>query len=266
MPYNTYNNNKDQNKNTTTTYSISFANPESKVDPTRLVFAFFETNVKVSIFPKLANGNPEQGMYDKDNGISVYLNANKARILANELRLFLQDPITYNGVGVAVNTGVISISNGVEYGVNTPILSIRRLSESGNVESSFAFEFDMNADANTSVRDYTGGSNFTIVSDSYKHNDILNIIDTLEDYYHASNNAIAHTVVKQLSYTMARQSSNISAIANALGVGGSSANSGSGQKRYNNTSYFKNSNGSTGNDYSSNGVSYESATIDDLDD
>ena len=71
MAFNTYNNNKDQNKNTITTYSISFANPDSKVDPTRLVFAFFETNVKISIHPKVANATPEQGMFDKDN---VYRN------------------------------------------------------------------------------------------------------------------------------------------------------------------------------------------------
>lgn len=264
MAFNTYNNNKDQNKNTTTTYSISFANPDSRVDPSRIVFAFFETNVKVSIHPKIANATPEQGMYDKDNGISVYLNANKAKILANELRLFLQDPVRYNGVGVAVNTGVISISNGVEYGVNAPVITIRRLSENGTVESSFAFEFGSN-DSNSSLRDYTGGSSFTLVTDEYKDNDILYIIDTLEDYYHASNNAIAHTVVKQMSYSMSRMSNNITSIANALGVTPASGSNG-GQRRYNNTSYFKNSNGSTGNDYSSNGVSYESVGIDELDD
>ena len=264
MAFNTYNNNKDQNKNTTTTYSISFANPDSKVDPTRLVFAFFETNVKISIHPKSANATPEQGMFDKDNGISVYLNANKAKIFANELRMFLQDPVKYNGVGVAVNTGVISISNGVEYGVNAPIITIRRISDTGNVESSFAFEFGSN-DSNSSVRNYTGGTSFALETEEYKNNDIITIIDTLDDYYHASNNAIAHTVVKQMSYTMARMSSNISSIANALGVTTGTGSNG-GQKRYNNTSYFKNSNGGSGNDYSNNGVSYESVGIDELDD
>lgn len=259
MAFNTYNNNKDMNKNTTTTYSISFANPDSKVDPTRLALSFFESNIKISIFPKIPNATPEQGMFDKDNGISVYLNANKAKILASELSKFLNDPIKYNGSGVVVNTGVITISNGAEYGVKNPVITIRRLNSDGAVESSFAYEFSEN-EANSSIRGYLGDS-YRISTEEYAHNDIVAIIDALEDFYHASNNAIAHSVSKQMSYGMSRMSTNISSIMNALGV----SSSASGQKKYNNTSYFK-QNGTNNNYENEYSGGYESGTIDDLDD
>lgn len=263
--YNTYNNNKDQNKdNGVTTFSYSMMNPESKIDATRLGFKFWKTFLCVNIAPaEESNGEVK---YNPDNGVSVFISHTSARILAEELTKFLSDPVTYNGVGVVLNTGVITISNGVEYGKNAPVLTIRKVDENGNVSTSFAYEFKTNY--HYSVRGYTGGSEFSKEYRDYEKIEIDEFISLLNEYCAASTNAVAHTVASQLKYHVNRLDTKADSILNALGVSTPSNNGNGGQRRYNNTSFFNNSNGSSGNNYSSNGggVVYESASMDELDD
>ena len=78
--YNTYNNNKDQNKdNGVTTFSYSMMNPESKIDATRLGFKFWKTFLCVNIAPaEESNGRID---YNPDNGVSVFISHTNAKML-----------------------------------------------------------------------------------------------------------------------------------------------------------------------------------------
>ena len=258
----TYNNN--QNRSNVPEVSIysnyRMNNAESQIDATCLTYRFWKSNLCIGIFPRKNTGNDEIS-FDMDNGITIYLSHTKARMLANELRRFLQDPVMYNSVGVPSGSAAITISNGVEYGKNTPVLTIRKVDGDGNVTASFAYEFKTNY--YYSIRNYDG-KNFDAAYDDYQNLEIEQMITVLEEYIKASTNAIAFTVMDQRKYGVTLMENKIDAIANKLGVEIRSGNGG--QRQYNNKSYFNsNSGGNSGNNYpSSSNVSYGSATIDDL--
>ena len=95
MAFNSFNNqNGNQNKTPELTVYSSYRmnNAESEIDPTCLTFRFWKNNICIGIFPKKNTGNDEI-QFDMDDGITIYLSHTKARILANEIRLFLKDPV-----------------------------------------------------------------------------------------------------------------------------------------------------------------------------
>ena len=259
---NTYNNNQNNNRNMpdVSVYSnYRMNNAESQIDATCLTSRFWKANLCLSIYPKKNTGNDEVS-FDMDNGITIYLSHSKARMLANELRLFLQDSINYNGVGVASGSAAVTISNGVEYGKNTPVLTIRKVDEAGNVTSSFAYEFKSNY--YYSIRNYDG-KNFDAAYDDYRNLEIEQLITLLDEYVKASTNAVAFTVMDQRKYSATRMDNKLDAIANKLGVEFKSGSNN--QRQYNNKSYFNSNSGNSSSSYpSSSNVSYGSATIDDL--
>ena len=260
----TYNNNQGGNRSTTpeiTVYSnYRMNNAESKIDPTCMTFRYWKSNLCIGIFPRKNTGNDEIS-FDMDNGITIYLSHTKARILKNEIEMFLKDPVTYNSVGVPSGQAAISISNGSEYGKDNPVITIRKVSETGEVLASFAYEFKTNF--HYSIRNYDG-KNFDSVYEDYKNIEIEQLITVLDEYIKASTNAIAFTVMDQRKYSFARLDSKIEAIANSLGV--DIAKSGSSNRRYSGTSFFNNNSGSdnSNSNYSAGSVSYGSASIDDL--
>lgn len=262
----TYNNNQNNRSNfpDLCVYSnYRMNNAESNIDATCMTSRFWKSNLCLSIFPRKNTGNDEVA-FDMDNGITIYLTHSKARILANELKLFLSDPVTYNGVGTSSGAAAVTISNGVEYGKNTPVLTIRKVDESGNVISSFAYEFKTNY--YFGIRNYDG-KNFDSAYDEYRNMEIEQLITLLEEFVKASTNAIAFTVMEQRKYSDTRINNKIDAIAQKLGVEIKSGNGG-GQRPYA-KSYFSNNSGvggtNTGSSYpSSSNVSYGAATIDDL--
>lgn len=260
MAFNTYNNNKEYNDRSITVYSkISMGNPESKIDPTRLSFKYWKTNLCISINPRKNTGNDEVS-YDMDNGISIYLNHTKCEILKNEIELFLKDPVTYSNVGVTSGQAAITISNGVEYGKNTPVMTIRKINNEGQVVSSFAYEFKTNY--HFAIRDYTG-SDFRKEFEAYNNIEIKEFITILDEYCKAATTAVAFTVMDQQYYSRTRLENKIDAIANNLGV---ELPNSSNQKRFSSNSYFNSVGRSNeSSEYSSN-VSYETGTLDDLDD
>lgn len=262
---NTYNNNQGRQSNPivdSTTYSdYRMNNPDSTIDASCLAPRFWKQNLCLSIYPRKNTGNDEIA-YDMDNGVTIYLSHSKALILANELKLFLKDPVNYNCNGVNSGSAVVTISNGAEYGKNTPVLTIRKMDENNNVVASFAYEFKTNY---FSIRNYDGGSNFDTIYDDYKDTEILQLITLLEEYCKASTKAVAHSVHSS-NYSLVRINNTIESIAQNLGV---ETKSGSGQQRtrYNSNSYFGggNNNPSNGGTYPPrSNVSYGMATIDDI--
>ena len=257
----TYNNNQGSNKNdpNITVYSnYRMNNAESLIDQTCLTFRYWKQSLCIGIFPRKQTGGDEVA-FDMDNGITIYINHTKARILKNELELFLQDPVKYNGSGVPSGQAAITISNGVEYGKNTPVLTIRKVNaDTGVVTSAFAYEFKTNF--HYSIRGYDG-KNFVAEYDAYKYLEIHQMITVLDEYIKASTNAIAFTVRDQSKFTETRTFNTLNSIAEKLGI--EVRTGGSNKQRFNNNSYF-NSASNNGGYSSPSGVAYGTATIDDL--
>ena len=253
----TYNNNQN-NRNTPdlSVYSnYRMNNAESTIDQTCLTFRYWKSNLCISIYPRKNTGNDEV-QFDMDNGITIYLSHTNARILENELKNFLKDPVTYNGSGVPSGAAAITISNGAEYGKNTPVLTIRKVNETGAVVASFAYEFKTNY--HYGIRNYDG-NNFSSAYEDYNDIEIRQMITLLEEYVKASTNAIAFSVMDQRKYSATRVESKIDAIAASLGV--DLPKGGANKKSYSNNTYFNNASNSGAN---SSNVSYGSASIEDL--
>jgi hypothetical protein len=256
--YNTYNNNKKANEPfdpiTYSDYRVS--NAESAIDATCITYSYWKNLLKIGIYPKKST-NGDVNTFDMDNGIAIYLNHSKATILANEIRKFLSDPVTFNGSGVNSGTGIITISNGSEFGVDAPCIVIRKIDETGNVVSSYAYEFKR--DYYFSIRNYTGNKNFNRETEEYRYAEINDLITLLEEYAKAMTHAIAHSVITQNRYNQDRLQTRINSIAEKLGVEtGRGYRSGNGGGATNN--FF---NRAPANNDNSGG--YVSATLDDID-
>lgn len=259
---NTYNNNQGKSNIPELSVNSNYRmnNAESKVDATCITFRYWKSNLCIGIFPRKNTGNDEIS-FDMDNGITIYLSHTKARILKHEIELFLSDPITYNSVGVPSGQAAITISNGAEYNKNNPIMTIRKVSETGEVVASFAYEFKTNF--HYAIRNYDGKS-FDSAYEDYHNIEIEQMLTVLDEYIKASTNAIAFTVMEQRKYSFARLDNKIEAIATSLGVDISRSGN-NGRSRYSASSYFNNNTSTDASSYSANSVGYGStATIDDL--
>lgn len=255
MSYNSYSNNKDANKPfEPSIYSpYRFNNAESEIDKTCLTFGVWKQMLKISISPR--KEGTEEIQFDMEKGLTVYLNHSKAKILSNELKNFLRDPDTYSGSGVPSGQGIITISNGAELGGTSPVLIIRKIDDTGNVVSSFAYEFKK--DYYFSVRNYTGGTEFSRESDSYKNLEIEEMIRLLEEYCNAMTYMTAYSVMDVNKWNDHRVNSKLNAIAEKLGVEVNRTSSRG--SSYSSTSFFS----SAGSSSSSDG--YTTASIDDID-
>lgn len=258
MSYNSYSNNKEYNKpyDTNTYTAYRFNNGESLVDKTCITCSMWKQNLKIGIFPR--KDNIDEMAFDMDNGLVVYLNHTKARILAEEIKNFLRDPETYNGCGVPSGQGIITISNGSEFGTTSPVIVIRKLDETGNVVSSFAYE--CKKDFYYAVRGYNGGKEFVNDYDTYKNLELECLVTMLEEYYKAMTYAIAHSFMDANRYNHDRLQSRLNAIAEKLGVDVSRGNSSKGSNYSSATSFFNNAGKATGSS-----ESYTPATLDDID-
>lgn len=256
MAFNSYSNNKDANKPfEPNVYSgYRWNNAESAVDKTCMTTGYWKQMLKIGIFP-VKDTNSDNVTFDMDNGIMVYLNHAKAKMFADELRNFLRDPITYNGVGVPSGSGIITISNGKEFGVNNPIFVIRKLDEVGKVVSSFAYE--VKSDYYFSIRNYTGEKNFSKETESYKNLEIEEMIMVLDEYCKAMTYGTAYSIMDANKYNYDRLLGRANAIAEKLGV--ETNRTSSRGSSFNSSTSFFNSAGSTSND------GYSTATIDDID-
>jgi len=210
-------NNKQNGQFQPTVYSnYKMSNTLSAVDQTTFSATFWNKILKLSIAPRKQTSD-DSVVWDFDNSISIYINHTKARILANELKLFLSDPATYNSSGVPSGMGLITISNGSEFGVNGTFLVIRKINENGTPESSYAYQFK--DDYFYSVRNYNDKtSEFNRSFEDYRNIEVEQLITLLEMYYQSMTNALAYSVVDALQYQNSRMHSSLEEIASKLGV------------------------------------------------
>lgn len=245
------NNNQNKTKNSPIVYSgYNFTNAESKVDETRLSFSYWNNMLKMTISPK--TGMSEQGYAewgDDKSSLSIFLTHTKARMLHDEICMFIQNPDLYNNLGVSSGAGLISISNGKELGVSNPCLIIRKLNgETGDIEASYAYEFKQ--DYHFAIRNFDESTKeFDKVFDN--NLEIEQLKTLLMSYYTAMTGAIAYTVMEQSKYNNSRMNTKLDSISEKLGI------------EYNtNGNYTKKSSGSIFNNKE--GRNFSVSTLDDI--
>lgn len=213
-------NNAKQNLPTRpTVYSaMSFANPVSPVDPTRLSASYWNRMLKLTITPRLQTGNESEINWDKNQHISIHLTHIKAYMFEKEIERFLMDPETYNSSGVISNETMITISNGSEFGANGIFIVIRKLNLE-TMETLSSYTYEMNRDYHFVVRNYNeNGVTFTRNFDDYALVEVNELRVMLQEYVKAMTNAGAYAVVDQLDYRFNKVDNNMKQIAGALGV------------------------------------------------
>lgn len=243
------NNNNQKGKYQPQVFSgYGFSNSESNVDKTKLSCSFWNKMLKLSIVPlkgMTPAGIPE---WDEENSISMYLTHVKARILHDEIDLFMKNRDSYNNLGVPSGSGLVSISSGKELGVSNPCLIIRKLNaETGSIDASYAYEFKQ--DYHYSIRNFDES---TTDFDKIYHNDteLEQLKTLLKSYYEAMTGALAYTVIDNMKYDISRMNTKINSIAEKLGV------------EYNQSSYTKKSSTSIFNNKE--GRNFTTSTIDDI--
>lgn len=227
--------NKDNNKDSRyqPTYYSAYTgfNTGSTVDPSRISYSFWNRMLKITITPVAGRNDDGTVRWDKDNSISAHLTHTKAHILAQTIKAFLEDPVTYNSSGIISNETLVTISNGEEF--NTPgyYLVMRKINkETGETLSSYTYHF--NTGFHSSVKNYNEKTaEFSLYSDPFDTLEIVQFMKLLESYEEAMTGANAYAVVEAItSDRMFRNTfDNIEACAKALGVaknfGGGSSNS-----------------------------------------
>lgn len=263
----TYNNNpgRDEPFSPTVYSPYRLNNGESKLDPTCITFSFWKNSLKIGICPRRNSGSDDVS-FDMDSGVFIYLNHTKARILADELRLFIQDTKAHSGCGVpSGKQGIITFHDGSEFGATNPIICIRKVDDNGNIDTSFAYEVKGD-DYYFSIRNYKEGSDFTKEFESYRNLELLQILTLLEEYYKAQTQAIAATVATQQSFSFDRLQTRLNAVAEKLGI--EIYNGGNRRGGYSSSSnFFNRSNGNSGAPSSGSpatGGAFEQASMDDL--
>ena len=235
-----------------TVYGFSTSNTsESAADITNLSFTMWKSTIKIAIAPAVSGGNGERTEWDRKRAAATYLTPIKAHQFAQILKDFMKDPKTYSGWGVFAGKGLITISDGKEFNANGPCIVIQLISPEGSVDSQFAYE--LKRDYHRVIESFNGESGeFVDNSDKFQNIELEHIIWQLEDYSRASNNAIAFSVVDNMSWGMNHQNNDLEKIAAKLGVDLGKQKAGNGG----NNSYF--------NKGGNKSATTQSSTIDDI--
>lgn len=264
MPYGNYsNNNKKGGPIDPTIYSpYRFNNAQSTVDQTSLTTQFWNKTLRISISPKNPESPTDQPTFDMKNGISVYLNHSKARILAEVLKSFIENPEANDNCGVTSGSSIICFSTGKDFNSKFPLVIIRKVDESGNVSSSFAYE--VKGDYYFAVTNFSEKSNGQYGTRKFPDLELRQLLTMLEEYYKAETRAIAYTVVDETRWNDYRTSMKLNRIGEKLGLDMSIG----GSRQSSSTSYFS-SNGPSSPASQSNSDdggldAYVNATMDDL--
>lgn len=231
--YNSGGNNKKNNS--IMVYSnYNMTNPVSEVDATALSSSFFNKLLKLTISPKKQGSSEERPEWDDDNSISIYLTHTKARTFYNEICLFQENPEQFSNVGVNSGAGLVSLSNGRELGTNNPCLIIRKLNgETGEVESSYAYEFKQNY--HYSIRNFSQ-EDLEFDKSYYMDMEIEQLKTLLKTYFESMTNAVAYSILENEKYNNSRMNTKLDSIAEKLGIeykGGNSKSSKSSNSIFN---------------------------------
>lgn len=211
-------NNKRNEKKLSLYSPYGGANTESRVDPSRISFGYWNKLLKITITPM--TGRNENGIpsWDKANEISAFLTHKKARIFAAEIRKFLADPFTNPNVGVISNETLVSISSNEE-GINGTFLVLRKIDKETAAElSKYVYEFNTNT--HSSVRNYDAKNplGFSTEFDSYAMLEVEELLTLLDTYVEAMTYATAYSVLDASDFNYRRAMEYLTGCAQSLGV------------------------------------------------
>lgn len=261
MAFGNYNNNKKQGPYDPTVYSpYKFNNARSTVDQTQLSIQFWNNSLRILIAPKNADSPEDQPTFDIKNSISVYLNHAKARMLYDVLKNFMANPEEYDNTGVVAGSSFISFTTGKDFGSKFPLVIIRKVDESGNITSSFAYE--VKGDYHFAVKGFTEKSK-EYDKIFYPSLELDSLLTVLDEFVKAESRAMAYSVLDAFKFDQYRTSIKINRIGEKLGLDMSVSSSGS--QRSSSTSFFsRDNNGASSNSGSEYNAEYTSATLEDL--
>ena len=248
---NNYDNNKKDQYMPAYYSAYNTGNPEG-IDPSALSYSFYNRMLKISISPVKMNSG-DKVSYDHENAASVWLTHTKARLLYEEIKKVLNGDITNGGVPTGTE-GLIRFCDGKELGVNNYCLIINKVNESGEVTSSYAYEFK--------TKHHYAVENYDPKDSSHKKTyfnelEIQQLLDLLEQYYISMTGAMAYSVIDANRFTTNSNNTKLDLIMSKMGIdykpGTTSRNMGSG------SSFFDNKSSSDSD------RSMRSASIDELD-
>lgn len=183
-----------------TVSGIALFNPTSKIDKTSINFSMWKSTIRISIIPAIESGTDEAPRYDFKNGVHIWLTPPKAKQFAQILRGFKEDPDTYDKFGVPTSQAIITVDKPSNFGHpdRGPVISIRRVSETGNVELSYSYE--CNIDGTSAIVGFNPSNPKAFTQDTkhFQNIEIDAIITQLEQYYLAMTNSMAFSVLNQL--------------------------------------------------------------------
>lgn len=221
------------------TYGYGMTNPDAKYEKTSLSFAIWKFMLKATIAPKVNDGGTYD-KYDKDNGISIYLNVNKAitlmKILDEFKELYQKDNKVKFNKGVATNIGVIVVSNGEYVNGGIPTITIAKVNESGSVTQILNYEIKIGSDFAVLNYDNNTGK-YTTETDPYAYNEFELLHYQLEQYVLGQSGGISGACYDAVNFGINKVRDDARKIAEKLGV---DLNTSSHRNNYSRTSYFNN--------------------------
>ena len=251
-----------------TTYGYGFTNPDAQYEKTSLSFAIWKFMLKATIAPKVNDGGTQgYDKYDKDNGIAIYLNTNKAITLMHIVdefkELYKADKNVKFNKGVATNIGVIILSNG-DYagGESVPTITIAKVNENGNVSQMLSYEIKIGSDF--AVLDYDAKSGkYSTETEPYAYNELDLLHYQLEQYVLGQSGGIAGATNDAVNFGLNRLGNDMIKIAEKLGVDLHASNRN--RNNYSRSSYFNNGGNAGESSYGQNSSSVsKNTTLDEL--
>lgn len=213
-------------------YGYSFSNSESTIDKTNLSFGMWKTTLQIRIAPLVESGT--EFHIDRKNSVAIFLIPAKAKMFADILRKYKEDPEKMNNYGVASGKSLITVMSPKAFkkDSNGCIINIRNITPEGVVEASYSYETKSTYNTVSGYDDKNGS--FSQDFKTYETLEIDLIITQLEEYVKAMTNTYAFANVMQM-YPYADK------IASKLGV---DLTNGYGGNNYRAQSYFNSSNSS----------------------
>lgn len=235
------NSNSNQKKtiNVYSNYRMTNSKDVSNYGGSSIGFVFWQGTLKIGIAPLKMVSGQDYPMPDRDREVSAYLKHTKARILAKEIRRFLNGELTSVGITTGANT-FITVSDGSDFNLEQPVICIRKLNKDLSAleeEILFICRNDLHFSVhNFDKATFDGDKDF----DTYKNMDLEDFVLVLEEYARSMTNATAYSVHETAQYVNSNMNASIEAIAEKLGVNsnaGTSSSFGSGSS--NSNSEFK---------------------------
>ena len=210
MALSTYSSNNDNRPSVNTFSPISFANPESTINPSRLSIAYFNRLMQISIANRMTSTNENYPTYDNDHAVKVYISAYKAKNLY-EMILKMREDSTINNVCVETKNGLLKVSNGVEFGSTSYCVSVMTSDDKGNVRETI-YQFK---GSDTGYYNYNDGSFSTMDLQDMEYNTFMM---TLDQYWLASSYGLAAAIRESNMYQQKGLRDLVGAIAKKVGA------------------------------------------------